>query len=200
MKKFISAFLMAILSSTIAQAVEYGSLTDSRDQKTYRTIKIGTQTWMADNIAHNIDNCLANSKAADKAQSKKCWYPKGDANNEKSFGLLYDFNTAQTLCPEGWRLPNKGDLDLFYKTVCGNQENEAQAMACYKKLLAKGFAPMLAGNFSDDYYDFNWSMTIQSVTPYNEKMNFTLRITKEEGSQVDISPKNVATSIRCIKN
>ncbi|MDR2584176.1 MAG: fibrobacter succinogenes major paralogous domain-containing protein [Fibromonadaceae bacterium] len=64
---------------------------DSRDDKTYKYVKIGTQTWMAENLQYETSNT-------------KCYNDNPD--NCKIFGILYDWNTAKKVCPAGWHLPN----------------------------------------------------------------------------------------------
>ena len=52
--------------------------------------------------------------------------PEGDARNCKQLGRLYSWAEARSVCPDGWRLPTKGD---FESLVVATSEDAAQSLS-----------------------------------------------------------------------
>jgi uncharacterized protein (TIGR02145 family) len=105
-----------------------GVLTDNRDGKKYKTVKIGNQTWMAENLNYN-------------ESGSKCYDYK--PKNCEKYGRLYDWSTAKKACPLGWHLPSKGEYEVLDKHVGGEE-------VAGKKLKAKSGWDK-NGNGTDDY-------------------------------------------------
>jgi uncharacterized protein (TIGR02145 family) len=98
-----------------ALAFENPTFTDPRDGKVYKTIKIGDQIWMAENLAYlpSVSPTSATSSSypdyyvygysgTDTAEAKA-------TDNYKTYGVLYNWAAAKTACPEGWHMPSKAE-------------------------------------------------------------------------------------------
>ncbi|WP_290766413.1 fibrobacter succinogenes major paralogous domain-containing protein [Fibrobacter sp. UBA4297] len=80
--------------------VQYDSIVDNRDGQVYKTVKIGEQVWMAQNLNYADDVKMPELKG-----NMWCY----DNNPEKCslMGRLYTWNVAKdSLCPDGYRLPD----------------------------------------------------------------------------------------------
>jgi len=137
-------------SSAAVSNVEYGTLADSRDGKSYKTVKIGSLTWMAENL--NYDN---SATATGSIDSSFC-YDGIPANCEK-YGRLYQEYAATAVCPEGWRLPTADDwrdLTTTAKSEFGDNNGSLRAVGEWENMIfgdnvtatnASGFSALPAG-------------------------------------------------------
>ncbi|MCL2283106.1 MAG: hypothetical protein FWC26_07295, partial [Fibromonadales bacterium] len=134
---------LLILLLTVATYAQT-PLHDKRDGKTYRTVKIGTQIWMAENLNYDAEN-------------SKCYENKPE--NCEKYVRLYDWETAMKSCPSSWHLPSNEEWKTLVNFAGGRN-------IAGKKLKAKkgwnekgngtdgfGFSALPGGSgYSDDKF------------------------------------------------
>ena len=124
---------------------EYGTLTDDRDGQTYKTVKIGEQWWMAENLNYRYIQQTYNG--GEKDSSSYCY--DNDPANCAKYGRLYLWSAAMDsagiipgntangcgyygefcnlgegkvrgVCPEGWHLPDTTERKTLFDAVGGD--------------------------------------------------------------------------------
>ncbi len=123
----------------------------------YKTTVINGRIWMAQNMAYQTEDitCLANTNA--------------DSDFVKNYGCLYTFEDAQKVCPDGWALPSRQELDALMTFVRANKTSDTDFLALAAKVPWKlngsdnititggddfGFAALPAGRYEDGNYNY----------------------------------------------
>jgi uncharacterized protein (TIGR02145 family) len=109
-----------------------GALKDA-DGNEYQTVKIGSQTWMAEHLRTTrytdgaaIPQIQDKSAWANRATPAFCYYNgMSDPDSIKRFGALYNWHAINTkkLAPEGWRVPSEADWMALQNYLIGNGFN-----------------------------------------------------------------------------
>jgi uncharacterized protein (TIGR02145 family) len=88
------------------------------DGNIYKTVTIGTQVWMAENLKTTKynDGAAIPLVTDDKewgllTTPAYCWYKNDSKSNRNTFGALYNWYTVNTnkLCPKGWHVPTDSE-------------------------------------------------------------------------------------------
>ncbi len=120
---------------------EYGSITDARDGQIYKTVKIGDQWWMAENLNFKTDRSRCYNDSLEYCEIYGRLYSWIDAvdMNESECGdtgyLCSAPEVTQGVCPLGWHLPTKTEFETLVLAV-GGSWNEWNGWSCHGSLVS----------------------------------------------------------------
>lgn len=113
-----------VSAEDVINAQRTGIFIDPRDNQVYKTVTIGTQTWMAENLNYGIRLDLATDQKDNGVIEKYC-YDNNPANCD-TYGALYDWDeamqyvlsqSAQGVCPDGWHIPSDAEWMTLEETL-----------------------------------------------------------------------------------
>ena len=172
-------------------------LVDQRDGKKYRTVRIGEQTWMAENLNYKTPNS----------------YCYNSVSNCSKYGRLYKWDAATVACPNGWHLPDKVEFETLFNSVGGKQDagkNLKSKNGWYKGGDGNnifGFSALPAG-FRDDGRNYKgvnndayfWSSTEYS-SEYIGSVAYYMNLYYDyDGASLSANHKDLGFSVRCLKD
>jgi uncharacterized protein (TIGR02145 family) len=184
----------------------YGSFTDTRDCKTYRTLRIGNQIWMADNLDYDTGHGT--------------WVYDNDDSNPTTYGRLYNWEAAHEACPTGWHLPSdeewkqlemyldmgQADADTFglrgatvgtkLKSTIGWNSGGNGTNECYFLGLPGGY------RFTNgDFYDMGYGAYFWTSSEFDGNQAW-FRSLGYDGGDVgrNITRKGFGFSVRCVED
>jgi uncharacterized protein (TIGR02145 family) len=115
--------------ATFILDLNFGSLSDT-DGNIYKTIQIGTQVWMAENLKTtkynditSIPNVTGDMEWYNSDTGAFCWYNNNASAYKDTYGVLYNWYAISTgkLCPAGWHVPSIEDWTIL-TTFLGGED------------------------------------------------------------------------------
>jgi uncharacterized protein (TIGR02145 family) len=204
----------------------YGSMTDN-EGNVYKTIIIGTQTWMAENLKTTkfndgtsiplLRNC---NNWWDNIQTNPCycWYMDDSIKYKNTYGALYNWYAVNTgkLPAAGWHIPTEADFDTLITFLGGEYiaGGKLKSAGSLDKGTGIWYQPNEGANNSSGFSGVpggeryvidnnmggsgNWWMIIESSNP-DVVGYFNLSSAYARGQLLRTFHKATGYSVRCIK-
>jgi len=224
----IDSITYAIISigelPTFNPALTYGSLNDI-DGNTYKTIQIGSQTWMAENLRTTK---YRNGTIIPQINDNIAWqndinggwnFYNNNSNNNYPYGKLYNWYAvanSNKICPEGWHIPTDNEWNILISglSIAGGKLKSVGTKESGTGLWAapnsgatnsSGFSGLPGGNLypfigngsylSKGYFGFWWTPSGNPITNACRGLYFDSEVTTP-----NVDAKNSGYSVRCIKD
>jgi uncharacterized protein (TIGR02145 family) len=170
-----------------------GRFIDPRDGQSYKTVVIGNQEWMAENLNYGTVGSYCYSDLPTSCEE---------------FGRLYTWETALYVCPEGWHLPTTGEFETLISNV-GGKEVAGKMLKSTTRwydgngIDAFGFNILPAGRRDDDgsSHYAGMSTAFWSATGIDESLAYVLYLNSiNESADLISGLKDYAYSVRCLRD
>jgi uncharacterized protein (TIGR02145 family) len=193
------------------------AFTDSRDNKSYNSVLIGTQCWMADNLAY-LPSVVG---PATGSETEGYYYvygydgtdvPTAKATaNYQIYGVLYNWTASLSACPTGWHLPTDSEWSTLTGylgngvggimkesgTIHWNSPNVGASNASGFTGLPAGYSDYNVSNFVEIGTTTYWSCSTESsaTTAIYRKLSYQNALMLSYTSS-----KSLGCSVRCLKD
>ena len=209
---------------------EYGTLTDSRDGQTYKTVKIGNQVWMAENLNYAYTGIpyIVGELTSDSTS----WCYDNDPANCTKYGRLYTWaaamdsvgtwtangkgcglgstcsptNPVRGVCPSGWHLPTSAEWDTLLTEV-GGASVAAKALKSASGWDDSGngtddfgFSALPAGYSNGDTYSHNGSFAYFWSSSEYESYRSYYVYLEKDEANIHNYYRDLGFSVRCVKD
>ena len=216
--------------SRLNPKITYGTMTDSRDGKKYKTVKIGSQIWMAENLNfadsvaspslkgkswcydNKVENCAVTGRLYTWAAAIDSMKLATDADNPQDcgYGKTCDLPASvQGICPKGWHLPNKLEWNTLISAV-GGKKTAGSALKSQTGWFgggngtdSLGFSALPAGlrDLNGNFYDVGVGSYIWSATLLSSHEAAYMNLYYGHKSALQNSDYSyVGFSVRCLQN
>ena len=203
-----------------SSSIVYETLEDSRDGKIYSTVRIGNQTWMAENLNYMVNSsfCYNDSvEYCEKYGRLYTWAAAMDSagvwtDNGKECGagkMCSPTYPARGVCPEGWHLPTETEWNALF-IAAGDTSMAGKALKSasgwYNSgngIDAFGFSALPAGarNVSEDYYLEGVDAIFCSSTEINDSLAYSMILNYNlDNARLSYGYKSGGFSVRCVKD
>lgn len=208
-----------VFDTTWNAAIVYGYLTDSRDSRIYRTVKVGSQVWMAQNLAFKRDTSwiLMDSLALGERYGRLYQWT---AAMDTSAVFLKDVAEIQLpwrgACPQGWHVPSEAEwstlVNLSDSATSGTRLKALEFSADTSKttlstddwgfrVLPGGFVYYSTGGRRNVYSGFRGAAVFWTSSEYTTTRSWSRSLTDASSSAVRKSSlKTEGYSVRCLQD
>ena len=204
-------------------------MTDSRDNKTYKTVKIGDQVWMAENLNYDYNkgtaksycyggikaNCEVTGRLYTWAAAIDSVALANDADNPQTcgYGKTCTLPTVvQGVCPEGWHLPSYDEWQTLFTAVGGSSKagTALKSQTGWKSQTGDaadrdtyGFSALPAG-YRDDNGNFYYAGSYAFFWSASEYISYGAYIMgldyNSEDARMSSDDKDYGHSVRCLQD
>ena len=188
------------------------TLTDLRDGQIYKTVTIGTQVWMAENLNY-LPKDTSGTIWAGKSLCGGGEWKKTAEGDCSIYGRLYESKFTDTdsyrkeLCPNGWSLPTKKQYETLIsflgdKAIDKMKIQNSSYWNISESITSSGFAAIPAGYYTP-YGGFNDQENVEKSVAYFGFIYNSKNIIAIIEDRTDFRWTTFGTayymSIRCIK-
>ena len=184
----------SLVNAYLNPDVEYVEMTDPRDGQVYKTVKIGDQVWMAQNL--NYDDSVKTPSLKENS-----WCYNDSSEYCEKYGRLYSWAAAKDVCPTGWHLPSEDELDDLIDSVIRSASvgKSLQTKLWDSGTDAYGFSAIPAGRRDDSGWYTGESAAFWSSTAESKGYAFYMFIFASGNARLGVLSEKYGASVRCIQ-